>query len=451
MKAQSRLNVLVVDDDRLNINALNHALRDEFRIRVATSGKQALAVATSYPRPDLILLDIVIPDLDGFEVCKRLKADPETADIPVIFVTSCSSETDEVRGLMLGGNDFISRPVPPEVVRARVRNQVNHLLEKREFGRAGQLPAALSGIAEPEGSAGRRRSDQFFRREQNALRKELQDTLEQLSQMQKMASLGELAAGIIHEINSPVSYIGSNLKELELCVHELFEWSDGCQGRMAASAAIQSAASVTGPPGKQAELERKKNDILELIRESGEGVAGVKRIIQDLKTFSHPGPAEWQSEDIHKWLDSSLNIVNNKIKHKARLVKEYGDMPNIECLPSQLSQVFVNLLVNAAQSIEKYGEITVRTRQTDPTTVSIEISDTGSGIEIRHLEQIFDPFFTTRPAGTGTGLGLSLTSDIVRKHHGHIEADSKPGSGTTFRISLPINQCETGSDCLDPA
>jgi signal transduction histidine kinase len=165
----------------------------------------------------------------------------------------------------------------------------------------------------------------------------------------------------------------------------------------------------------------------------------VKRIVQDLKDFSHVDETDKQWASLEKGMDSTLNVVWNELKYKTEVVKEYAGIPDIECIPSQLNQVFMNLLINAAQAIDKHGRITVRTGQEEQ-KVWVEIQDTGRGIKPEHLSRIFDPFFTTKPVGKGTGLGLSLSYGIVNKHHGRIDVHSEEGWGTRFRIWLPTTQ-----------
>ena len=183
--------------------------------------------------------------------------------------------------------------------------------------------------------------------------------------------------------------------------------------------------------------------------ESKDGITWVKQIVQNLKDFSHVDTSdEWHFADLRNGLDSTLSIVNNEIKYKANVVKEYGDIPEVECLPSQLNQVFMNLLVNAAHAIEERGTITIhtgtiRTGQQGE-EVWVEVADTGKGIAPEHLKKIFDPFFTTKPIGKGTGLGLSLSYGIIQKHHGRIEVQSEIGKGTTFRVWLPVKQPQAG-------
>jgi two-component system NtrC family sensor kinase len=270
---------------------------------------------------------------------------------------------------------------------------------------------------------------------QSALYK-IQEVQGQLVQSEKLSSIGQLAAGVAHEINNPIGYINSNLTSLKNYVHELL-------ALVAIYEKIEPACADTGQLGQikafkhKIDLEFLKADVLDLLDESLEGAFRVKKIVQDLKDFSHAGgDDDWQWTDLHSCLESTLNIVNNEIKYKASVIKEFGDIPHVWCLPHQLNQVFMNLLVNAAHAIENQGTVTVRTgAETDH--IWIEVGDTGTGIAPEHVNKIFDPFFTTKPVGKGTGLGLSVSYNIIKKHKGEIRLDSRIGEGSTFRIVLP--------------
>lgn len=271
---------------------------------------------------------------------------------------------------------------------------------------------------------------------QTALDK-LQEVQQQLVQSEKMASVGQLAAGVAHEINNPIGYINSNLTSLQNYVDDLLGLVSIYEKSEAFCNDAEHMAQISEFKNK-IDLEFLKADILDLLEESQEGVIRVKEIVQDLKDFSHLGSEDdWQWANLHAGLNSTLNIVNNEIKYKAKVVKEFGDLPEVKCLPHQLNQVFMNLLVNAAHAIEQEGTITLRTG-TENDRVWIEISDTGHGIAPEHQHKIFDPFFTTKPVGKGTGLGLSVSYSIIKKHQGDIHLCSQPGQGTTFRIVLPI-------------
>jgi PAS domain S-box-containing protein len=262
----------------------------------------------------------------------------------------------------------------------------------------------------------------------------LAETHIQLLQSEKMASIGQLAAGVAHEINNPVGFVFSNLGTLKNYVGDLLRLQGACE-----------SAECSLPEGVRKDIVRLKDeidiaylrkDVVNLLAESAEGLQRVKSIVQNLKDFSHAGESERQSANLEKGLDSTLNVVWHELKNKAEITREYAGIPEIDCFPSQLNQVFMNLLVNAGQAIEESGHIILRTGQ-DESNVWVEVVDDGKGILPQHLGHIFDPFFTTKPVGKGTGLGLSLSYGIVQKHGGRIEVDSTPGKGTCFRVVLP--------------
>ncbi len=271
---------------------------------------------------------------------------------------------------------------------------------------------------------------------QRQINKKLEDLQGQLMQSEKLASIGQLAAGVAHEINNPIGFINSNFGTLEKYLHDLFAIADA-----------YAAVEANTPDCPQLEqihaIKRDKDydylrtDIFQLMTESKDGLSRVTKIVQDLKNFSHVNATEWQWMNVHHGIDSTLNIVNNELKYRCAVKKDYGDLPPVWCDPSQLNQVFMNLLVNAGQAIPQAGEITVRTGRQDK-EVFIAITDTGEGIPPELLKRIFDPFFTTKPVGKGTGLGLSLVYGVVNKHQGRIEVQSVVGQGTTFTIWLPI-------------
>lgn len=260
---------------------------------------------------------------------------------------------------------------------------------------------------------------------------DLEQVNTQLLQSEKMAAIGQLAAGVAHEINNPIGYVFSNLKTLAGYVNDLLRIIDAA-GEVASLQELQ--ALIT-----KLEYGYIREDVQALIGESEEGIERVKTIITALKDFSHIDEEAFRPADLHRGLDSTLNLVNNELKYKAEVVKAYGHLPEVECLPSQINQVALNLLTNAAHAIEGRGCITVRTGQQDD-MVWFEVEDTGQGIKAEHLGRLFEPFFTTKPVGEGTGLGLALSFSIVQKHGGRIEATSEEGQGSRFRVWLPILQ-----------
>jgi signal transduction histidine kinase len=270
----------------------------------------------------------------------------------------------------------------------------------------------------------------------------LSEAQDKLVQSEKLASIGQLAAGVAHEINNPIGYIFSNFGTLEKYLADLFEMLAGYEAAEADLAGTPVAVKLK-EMRERIELDFLKEDIPTLMAESKEGITRVRKIVQDLKDFSRvDAHQEWVWSNLHQGIDSTLNIVNNEVKYKAEVVKEYGTMPDVYCLPSELNQVFMNLLVNAAHAITaERGQITIRSGSgTDAGGESawIEVADNGAGIPKENLTRIFDPFFTTKPVGKGTGLGLSLAYGIVRKHQGQLDVHSVVGQGTTFRITVPV-------------
>lgn len=282
-----------------------------------------------------------------------------------------------------------------------------------------------------------------FRRASHALQVEIDERKQLESQLigaEKLASLGQMAAGIAHEINNPIGFISSNLGTLAVYfsrLQDMLAAYKAAEDQFGSAAVLQSLDTLK----TRLDLAYVEAEIPLLIQESRDGVARAAQIIKDLKEFSradaHP---QWEWASLPRGIDSTLNIASYAVKYKADIVKHYQPLPDIECLPAQLNQVILNLVVNAAQAIgPERGTITLR-NGVQGDNVWLEISDTGSGIAPDVLPKIFDPFFTTKPLGQGTGLGLSLSYGIVKKHRGTISVRSEQGVGTTFRIDLPIHQ-----------
>ncbi|KQP18495.1 ATPase [Pseudorhodoferax sp. Leaf267] len=273
-----------------------------------------------------------------------------------------------------------------------------------------------------------------------ALNESLRNAQAQLLQSERLASIGQLAAGVAHEINNPIGYVFSNFGTLEGYLARLVEMLEAYEQAEPALAGSDIAVRLAALRGR-VELDYLKQDIPLLMAESKEGLSRVRKIVQDLKDFSRVDTQqEWVWASLHQGIDSTLNIVANEIKYRADVRREYGDLPDIECLPSELNQVFMNLLVNAAHAIgPERGLIVVRSGDAG-SEVWVEVEDNGSGIAPEQLARIFDPFFTTKPVGRGTGLGLSLAYGIVHKHHGRIDVRSEPGRGSCFRVTLPVRR-----------
>lgn len=275
---------------------------------------------------------------------------------------------------------------------------------------------------------------------------ELRTTQDQLIQSEKMAAIGQLAAGIAHEINNPIGFISTNLGQMKEYSSQAFRMLE----------AYEQALPLIGDEARRRELldlaEEMEIPFLaadtpQLIEQTRDGLDRVTRIVRDLKNFSRQADDQWEPADLNGLIDSTVNVVRNQIKDKAALHLEFGDLPEIECHPNQIAQVLMNLVVNAAHAIENRGNITIRTgREGD--SAWFEVQDDGSGIPPGILDRIFDPFFTTKPVGKGTGLGLSVSHGIVDRHHGAIRVDSAPGAGSRFRVIVPLVQIRE-SDLTD--
>ena len=268
---------------------------------------------------------------------------------------------------------------------------------------------------------------------------QLQNAQNQLLQSEKMASLGQLAAGVAHELNNPIGFVNSNMNTLEGYLRNLIAVNityEAAEKKMRGE--IPAEIDVVRKLKKEMDWNFLVKDVFQLVSESKQGLSRVTRIVQDLKEFSHVGEKEWSWVDVHKGIDSTLNIVWNELKYKCEVIKEYTMLPEVYCIPSQINQVVLNLLMNAVQAIETKGIITIRTGVSKE-EVWIEVADTGKGISPQDMKRIFEPFFTTKPVGTGTGLGLSLSYSIMQKHHGRIEVQSEINKGTTMRICLPTS------------
>lgn len=409
--------ILVVDDNPTNIQVLFDVLSEiGYRVAIAKSGDAALQRLQSF-RPDLILLDVMMPGIDGFETCQRLKANSATRDIPVIFMTALSDTVDKVRGLRLGAVDYLTKPIQHEEVLARI--QV-HL----------QLSNAQKNLARQT-------------RELSQTLENLQQAQLQLVQSEKMSTLGQLVAGVAHELNNPINFIAANLEPAQAYVRDLTALID-----------LYQECYPEPDPRIQAWIEEidvayVKEDLLKLIASMKLGSDRIHDLALSLRNFSRLDTTALTTVDIHEGIESTLVILQHRLKAGSHLpaiqiVRDYQQPCLVECYPSQLNQVFMNLLGNAIDALEASAHsapvITIRTSVYEG-QANITISDNGSGIPEDIRAKLFEPFFTTKAIGKGTGLGLSISHQIVaEKHHGKLDCHSTLGQGTEFVIQLPVRQ-----------
>lgn len=411
--------ILLVDDIPANLEILIRVFqRAGYKVRAVTSGSLGIRAAEHDP-PDIVLLDVTMPGMDGYETCRRLKQDPLLKGIPVIFISALSETFDKVTAFEAGGVDYITKPIQIEEALARVRT---HL--------------AL------------RRYQQLLEQSNRTL----QDTIDQLKEAQsqlisseKMASLGVLTAGIAHEINNPISFISSSSIGLSKNIRFLLDIQHKYD-EILRQYDDQRLDELNEFKASHDFDER----LMELTQLSDNIIAGSRRIsgiVRSLRNFSRLDEADMKEIDIHENIESTLILLHHKILKEIIIKKDYSKLPLVPCYPAKISQVMMNILSNAIDAVSpKSGageqcEISIRTGDQDingKKYVFVTISDTGTGIPDEVIKKIFDPFFTTKPVGKGMGLGLSISNNIIREHGGRIDVESIPAKGTSFTVNLPL-------------
>ncbi|HAJ25990.1 MAG TPA: histidine kinase [Syntrophus sp. (in: bacteria)] len=410
------LRVLIVEDSEDDAELLLRKLRqggyEPIHTRVETAGEMGAALGSG---PwDLIVSDYRLPRFSGLQALALFRK--TGLDVPFLIVSGNIGEDTAVEAMKAGAHDYIMKDRLQRLIPA-IRRELKDAAERR--------------LRRLSGEALRKKHEEL--EEAHA---ELKQAQARVIRQEKMASIGQLAAGITHEINNPMSFITGNLGILKTYLEGITK-TIVAQEEIADKHAPPEALETLQALREKMKIDYILKDVGNLIDQSLEGADRVRKIVSDLKTFSRMEEDVYMIEDINAALDSTINIVWNEIKYKAELVKEFGELPLTRCNISHLNQVFMNLLVNAAQAIEKWGKITVRTR-TQGDDIYVSVADTGSGIPEENLKKIFEPFFTTKAAGKGTGLGLSISYDIVKMHGGDITVESEVGKGSTFIIRIPV-------------
>lgn len=273
--------------------------------------------------------------------------------------------------------------------------------------------------------------------EQRLLIAKLNSTQEQLVEAEKMASVGQLAAGVAHEINNPIGFVNSNMGTLQNYVQTVFSVFDEYDALVKKFPPDHDVTKRFKAIREKNDLEFLREDVADLVKESIDGLKRVKIIVQSLKDFANAEEVEFQESDIHLGIETTLKAASEDIKSTVTIVKQFGELPQVTCLITQLNQVFMNILLNAIYAVGNSGTITISTA-CEKEWIWVKFTDTGDGIPTENLTRIFEPFFTTKPVGTGTGLGLSLSYGIVKKHGGRIEVESELGKGASFTVYLPV-------------
>ncbi len=423
--------ILVIDDNPTNLSVTVNSLEDQgFNVLIARDGKTGIKRA-KYAHPNLILLDILMPGMNGFETCHQLKAIPEIRNIPVIFMTALSNPEDKIKGFEVGAVDYVTKPIQVEEVIARVNLHLNlYILNQKLEQRVQERTAELNQALE-----------------------ELKKSQLKLVQSEKMSALGQLMAGINHEINNPVGFVSGNLNYVKEYLQDLTKH-------------LQLYQKIFPNPGEEIqqhaeeiELDYLLEDLPEMLSSMETGMHRIRDISTSMRIFSRADQGQKVSFDLHEGIDSTLLILKHRLKSKdhrpeIEVIKQYCDIPQIRGFPGQLNQVFMNIIANAIDAFDEMSElmtlteIKVRSCQIyictelslDRQKVIIRIKDNGQGISEDIKDKIFDNLFTTKSVGKGTGLGLSLSRQIIEeKHGGKIQCESTVGQGTQFIVILPIN------------
>lgn len=409
--------ILIVDDTPANLQLLETILQEKgYDVRGAINGPMAVKAAR-LQAPDLVMLDINMPEMNGFEVCRALKSDPALASIPVIFVSAAVETADKLRAFDEGGVDYVTKPFQSQEVLARVETHLELSRVRRELQR------------------------------QNA---ELARTLEhltraqvQLVQSEKMAALGLLTAGVAHELNNPLNFVAASVQGLKKTVAPVDALMALCQalpgGEREGVIGRIEAWSRENEPG---ELRANMN---ELVENACYGANRAAEIVGSLRIFSRLDEADRKSVNLHECIDAALLLLHGSYKDRIRIERHYGELPPWQCQPGRLNQVFMNLLGNAIDAVlskpassDDSIRVSTGTQERDGRYCAVvEIADSGTGMTDEVRQHLFEPFFTTKEVGKGVGLGLSISHGIVRDHEGAIEVESELGRGSVFRVILP--------------
>ena len=445
--------ILVVDDHPDNLDLLEVVLkRQDYDVYRATSGMEALRTVPIVA-PDLILLDIMMPEMDGYTVCERLKADSKTCNIPILFISALSDARDKVRAFQVGGMDYITKPFQIKEVLARV---AHHLMIRRL-----QQDLSVQNTQLQAEIEARKQVELELRQKRDRLEQALQDINRaqvQMIQTEKMSSLGQLVAGMTHEINNPINFVQGNLIHTATYTQQLLSLLSSYQ-----------LAFPNSPPELQAQLDSidldfMQTDLPKLIASMEIGTARILSIVQSLQVFSRVDESSLQFFDLHEGIESSLLLLQHRFNPnvwRSRIIIEqrYELMFPVECYAGQINQVFMHLLNNAIDAIDESWmrktsncpmqnpdlvlsspKVQIVTRAIDNDWVQVQISDTGLGIDDAVRSRIFDPFFTTKPIGQGTGLGLSTSYQIIQAQHGGRICQREISGETVFSIEIPRQQ-----------
>ena len=432
--------ILIVDDEPQNIHILLEILKKDYAIVAAKNSAKALELAQKAPQPDLIVLDVMMPETDGYSLCKAMKSGAQTCHIPIMFISALDETLDKVKAFEVGGIDYITKPFQREEILARI---ATHLEIDRLRQKLYQQTLELSKKNEELTQINQDLHSQY---------RQIKATQLQLIQAEKMASLGQMMAGIAHEINNPTGFIKCNINPARDYIQTLFELIDFLLAECTDNSdRIQDELEAV-------DLDFIREDLPKLIDSMSLGVDRISSVSDSLRTFARDDRESQTAFNIHEGIDGTLLILKHRTKAdrdrpEVEIIKHYGELPEIQCFPGQLSQVFMNILANALDAFDDanqgktYAEI-----KENPNTIAIEtsevngqiyikIKDNGCGMKPEIVEHIFEQGFTTKGVGKGTGLGMAISWQIIaEKHGGTLTCFSQWGRGTEFTIALPLDK-----------
>jgi signal transduction histidine kinase len=405
--------ILIVDDDPQVRMMLRIRLSEQYLCATASSAEEAMKLL-KLETFAIVLTDVIMPGLSGVELLREITSRyPET----VVIIFSCIDRTQRViDAIRLGAFDYLVKPLDMDVL----DSAIERALQRRELLRSAKI----------------------YKQDLERRNMELAESKTKLEKLQtqivhneKMASLGQLAAGIAHELNNPAAFIIGNLEFLD-------EAANGLEKLLAFYASCKLSAEETEKLyqlKQEIAFEHTLKNLRSIVNDCHEGATRIRDVVQNLRLFSRLDEAEVKKVDLHEGIESTIRLLSKYFNTgQINLIKDYGQLPLVDCYAGQLNQVWLNLLINAAQALKEGGEVKITT-MCESQNVIVTVSDNGTGIAPQNIEKIFDPFFTTKPVGEGTGLGLSITYSIIESHNGTIAVASQLGRGTTFVVTLPIN------------